>query len=163
MIRGGRVVLAVLALALCASPRRGDAARRVHAAQVHGPSVAPLFDTHRRFRKGKEVKLRFRIDRGSLGPLAAEDVSFAVTHRGPPATTFDLRPHQTRPGVFEVPFAPQEPGLYTVVASIRGKPANAARPIRLGVLGMMPGIVEQPPEADLVVQQRKRMQAKAMR
>jgi hypothetical protein len=157
------VVLAVLALALCGAPGRGDAANRRRAAQVRGPSVAPLFDTHRRFRKGKEVKLRFRIDGKSFGPLAAEDVSFAVTHRGPPATTFHLRPHETRPGVFEVPFAPQEPGLYTVVASIRGKPANAARPVRLGVLGMMPGIVEQPPEADLVVQQRKRMQAKAMR
>jgi hypothetical protein len=59
-------------------------------------------------------------------------------------------------GVFEVPFTPAGPGQYAVAVQIRGAPAGSLPPVRLGVVGVADGLIEEQPEADAELKQRKR-------
>jgi hypothetical protein len=150
-------LLATLGLALVAMSGRGEAAREASkAAPARKVSVVPLFDTNKRFKPKKTVKLQFRAkDNGSGAPVAPEDVSFSLHHgRGDAGTQLPAR--ELKRGVFEVPFTPPGPGQYAVVASIRGVPAASIPPVRLGVVGLADGLVEEPPEADLDARRKGR-------
>jgi hypothetical protein len=144
-----RVALfATLTLALAAVPRpseAGEASQRLSARKV---SLVPLFDTNKRFKPNKTFKLRFRArEKASGAPVAMDDISFSVRH-GPRDAGTQVPARELKEGVFEVPFTPLGPGQYAVVASIRGAPAASIPPVRLGVVGVADGLIEEPPEAD---------------
>jgi hypothetical protein len=138
---------AVLVLALAAVPgaRAAGAPGPVRANRV---SLAPLFDTKTRFKPKKTVNLKFRIkDKAASAPVAVDGISFSLVH-GPGAAGVALPVREVRKGVFEVPFTPPGPGQYAVVASLRGAPGLSIPPVRLGVVGVADGLIEEPPEAD---------------
>jgi hypothetical protein len=152
-MRGGSppsrlALLATLALALAAlSPpsEAGEPSRPLRARKV---SLTPLFDVHTRFKPKKTFKLRFRArEKASGAPVAMDDISFSLRH-GPVDPGTRLPAREVKEGVFEVPFTPLGPGQYAVVASIRGAPAASIPPVRLGVVGVADGLIEEPPEAD---------------
>jgi hypothetical protein len=130
----------VLALTLAALPRAGSAGVR----QV---SLSPLFDTHQRFAKKKAVKLRFRLRDRSGAPIAKEDVSFVLKH-GTTDPEVKLKARMVKAGVFEIPFAPQGPGLYAVVTKVIGAPVESIEPVKLSVIGPIDGMVEVPESQD---------------
>jgi hypothetical protein len=159
--RPGVALFVGLTLALAAAPRSGaavEAGQGVHARKV---SLAPLFDTSTRFKKKKTVKLRFRAkDRAAGAKVTLDDISFSL-RRGMENKTVPLQTREVRDGVFEVPFTPEGPGQYWVIAAIRGVPAASLPPVRLGVLGVADGLIEVPPEADVDVKRNKKMSSKA--
>jgi hypothetical protein len=136
----------VLVLTLAALPRAGSAGVR----QV---SLAPLFDTHTKFKPKQTFKLRFRLQDGSGAPVSRREVTFSLRH-GPKGDTVALQPRAVKPGVFEVPFAPQGPGQYAVVVAVRGKQVGSIAPVRLGVVGVAEGLIEVPATGDVDVQKR---------
>jgi hypothetical protein len=142
-------LLATLALALAAvapPSEAGEASRPLRARKV---SLVPLFDTNKRFKPKQTFKLRFRArEKASGAPVALDDISFSLRH-GPVDPGTRLPARELKEGVFEVPFTPLGPGQYTVVASIRGAPAAAIPPVRLGVVGVADGLIEEPTEADV--------------
>jgi hypothetical protein len=141
-------LLATLALALAAVPRPGEAGEAPKPVRARKVSVVPLFDTNKRFKPKKTFKLQFRAkEKGSGAPVALDDISFSLRH-GPGDAGTQLPARELKKGVFEVPFTPPGPGQYAVVASIRGAPAASIPPVRLGVVGMAEGIIEEPAEAD---------------
>jgi hypothetical protein len=149
-------LLATLALALAALPRPGEAGEAGKAIRARKISLVPLFDTHKRFKPKKTFKLQFRAkDKASGAPVAMDDISFALRH-GPADASTQLPARQLKEGVFEIPFTPPGPGQYAVVASIRGAPAASIPPVRLGVVGVADGIIEEPPEADADAQRKGR-------
>jgi hypothetical protein len=151
-----RVALLTLALALAAVPRPGEAGEASKPARTRKVSLVPLFDTNKRFKPKKTFKLQFRAkEKGSGAPVAMDDISFSLRHGQGDAGT-QLPARELKRGVFEVPFTPAGPGQYAVVASIRGVPAASIPPIRLGVVGVADGIIEQPPEADADAQRKGR-------
>ena len=146
------------ALAVAASiALPASAAQRAQARQQKAPATfAPLFDTTTRFKPGKTVKLRFRARRASGGaPLDPSDVSFWLRH-GQPGAEVRLIATKVKGDVFEIPFTPLGPGQYAVLMAVHGAPRNAVAPVRLGVVGVSPGLVEEPPEADAEILQRRR-------
>ncbi|MFL5308872.1 MAG: hypothetical protein ACJ79H_00320 [Myxococcales bacterium] len=149
------VLLAGMALALSAA----GAGASDRAARAKGVSFAPLFDTHTRFKPKRTVNLRFRAtDKGV--PVALADISFSLRHRTGDAAV-PLPARELKRGVFVVPFSPAGPGQYAVAAAIRGTPADSIPPVRLGVVGVSDGLVEEPPEADVDVTQRKRARGRS--
>jgi hypothetical protein len=105
---------------------------------------------------GKTIRLRFRARRMPGGaPLEVSDVSFWLRH-GPPGAEVRLLARKVKDDVFEVPFTPLGPGQYAVSMSVHGAPRNAIAPVRLGVVGVARGLVEEPPEADAEMMQRRR-------
>jgi hypothetical protein len=144
----------VLALAAVAPPSEaGEASSPLRARKV---SLVPLFDTHKRFKPKKTFKLRFRArEKASGAPVAMEDISFSLRH-GPHDAGTQLPARALKEGVFEVPFTPLGPGQYAVVASIRGAPAASIPPVRLGVVGVADGLIEEPPEADVDASRKAR-------
>jgi hypothetical protein len=134
-----------------------NAARRAATAGRRAPAIfAPLFDPNTRFRPGKTVKLRFRARRTPAGaPIGLSEVSFWLRH-GPPGAEVRLLATKLKGDVFEVPFTPLGPGQYAVLMTLHGAPRNAIPPVRLGVIGAARGLVEEPPEADAEVLQRRR-------
>ncbi|HEX2816395.1 MAG TPA: hypothetical protein VHN39_08375 [Phenylobacterium sp.] len=151
------VALCGLALVLAAVPRASAAAEPVQARRI---SLAPLFDTHTRFKKKKTVKLRFRVKDSSSGaPLALDEVSFSLRH-GAEAALVQLPARALHDGVFEVPFTPAAPGQYWVIAAVRGEPAAAIAPIRLGVIGIADGMIEVPEKGDVDVKRSIKMSPK---
>jgi len=139
------------ALPASAAPR-AQAARR----QAAPATLAPLFDPNTRFKPGKTVKLRFRARRTHGGaPLEASDVSFWLRH-GRPGAEVRLLATQVKSDVFEIPFTPLGPGQYAVLMAVHGAPRNAVAPVRLGVIGVARGMVEEPPDADAEILQRRR-------
>jgi hypothetical protein len=146
---------AVLALALAAVPgaRAAGAPGPVRANRV---SLTPLFDPHTRFKPKKTVNLKFRVkDKAASAPVPLDGISFSLLH-GPGATRVPLPAREVRKGVFEVPFTPPGPGQYAVVAAIRGVPPDAIPPVRLGVVGVADGLIEEPPEADAAASRKAR-------
>jgi hypothetical protein len=139
------------AVALPANARSGGAAGRTAPA-----TFKPLFDAGMRLKPGKTVRLRFRARRLPGGaPLEISDVSFWLRH-GPPGAEVRLLARKVKDDVFEVPFTPLGPGQYAVSMSVHGAPRNAIAPVRLGVVGVARGLVEEPPEADAEMMQRRR-------
>jgi len=136
----------VLALTLAALPRAGSAG-------VKQVSLAPLFDTHMRFKPKNPVKLRFRLQDRSGAPVARRDVTFSLRH-GQKDVAAPLQARAVKPGVFEVPFAPQGPGLYLVVVAVRGTQVGSIAPVRLGVVGLAEGLVEVSADKDLEIKQQ---------
>ena len=154
--RSGLAVLAGLAFALAAAPRTASAGAPTRAGRTNRISFAPLFDPHTRFKPKKTVKLKFRVqDKAAGAPIGSDAITFSLLH-GPGATAIPLPAREVRTGVFEVPFTPAGPGQYAIAAAIRGAPADAIRPVRLGVVGVADGLIEEPPEADVDVAKRKR-------
>jgi hypothetical protein len=146
--------LAVLALVEAAQrpASAGEATRLVHPRKA---SLVPLFDTNRRFKPKKTFQLQFRArEKTSRAPVAADEISFSLLH-GKDAAGTELPVRELKAGVFEVPFTPLGPGQYALVVSIRGVPAASIPPVRLGVVGVADGLVEQPPEADLDVSRHR--------
>ncbi|MFL5311047.1 MAG: hypothetical protein ACJ79H_11400 [Myxococcales bacterium] len=149
-------LLATLALALFAIPRRGDAAapakKPVAGRKV---SLVPLFDTNKRFKPKTTFKLQFRAkEKGSGAPVALDDISFSLRH-GPGDSGTQLPARELKQGIFEVPFTPPGPGQYAVAVSIRGAAASIP-PVRLGVVGLADGLVEEPPQADVDARRKAR-------
>ena len=146
-------------MAVAAVPRSGAAGAPSRAVRANRVSFAPLFDTHTRFKPKKTVNLRFRAkDKGV--PVALGDISFSLRH-GPGDAGTPLRARELKKGVFEVPFTPAGPGQYAVVAAIRGTPADSILPVRLGVVGVADGLIEEPPSADVDVTQRKKARGRS--
>ena len=154
LVLRSRVALALL-LALAAVPRRGEAAPANRPVRAKTASVVPLFDANKRFRPKKTFKLRFRALQASGAPVKLTDIAFALRH-GPAGDDARLPARELKKGVFEVPFTPAGPGQYAVVASIAGTPAGSVAPVRLGVLGVADGIIEEPPEADVEAARKAR-------
>jgi hypothetical protein len=153
-------LLATLALALAAVPRPGEAGEAPKPVRARKVSVVPLFDTNKRFKPKKTFKLQFRAkDKGSGAPVALDDISFSLRH-GPGDADSQLPARELKKGVFEVPFTPAGPGQYAVVASVRGAPAASIPPVRLGVVGVADGIIEEPPAADADVARKGRKSGK---
>jgi hypothetical protein len=147
-------VAIVAALALAAVPRPGTAAQARPTAGAARVSVVPLFDVNKRFKPNRTFKLRFRAKETASGAaLAMSDISFSL-RRGAESTAVELPARQLGNGILEVPFKPEGPGRYLLVPSVLGVPASSIRPIRLGVVGMVDGLIEQPPEADFDVQKK---------
>lgn len=139
----------VLALTLAALPRAGSAGVR----QV---SLSPLFNPRAPFKNKTEVKLKFQAkDVGTGKPVAKEDIVFSLLH-GPKDPAVELKARQVKAGVFEVPFAPQGPGKYLVVVSVRGTQLGSIAPVRLGVIGVADGIVEITSDKDVEMKDRAR-------
>jgi hypothetical protein len=131
----------VLALTLAALPRAGSAGVR----QV---ALSPLFNPRAPFKNKTAVKLKFQAKDASTGkPVAKEDIVFSLLH-GPKDPAVELKARQVKAGVFEVPFAPQGPGQYAVVVSVRGTQLGSIAPVKLGVVGVADGIIELGPERD---------------
>jgi hypothetical protein len=152
-------LLAGMALALAAGPSAGEGRAPDRAARAKDVSLAPLFDTHTRFKPNKTVDLRFRAkDKGV--PVALSDISFSLQHR-PGDAAVPLPARELKRGVFVVPFTPAGPGQYAVTAAIRGRPPGSIAPVRLGVVGLAAGLVEEPPEADAQVRRRARLSARS--
>jgi len=150
-----------MAIALAAVPRSGAAGAPSRPGRANRVSLAPLFDPHTRFKPKKTVKLMFRIkEKAASAPVALDGISFSLLH-GPGATGVPLPAREVRKGVFEVPFTPPGPGQYAVVAALRGAPPDAIPPVRLGVVGVADGMIEEPPEADVDVTQRKRARGRS--
>ena len=143
--------------AFVAAPAALPANAAAHQAGRKAPAIfAPLFDPGTRFRPGKTVKLRFRARRTrGGGPLEVSDVSFWLRH-GRPGAEVRLLATKVKRDVFEVPFTPLGPGQYAVLMAVHGAPRNAVPPVRLGVVGVARGLVEEPPEADAEMLQRRR-------
>jgi hypothetical protein len=158
--RPGVALFAGLVLASAVVPRASaaaDAGKPVHARKV---TVAPLFDTHTRFKKKKTVKLRFSAKDNTGAAVALDDVSFSL-RRGMEASVVPLQAREVRDGVFEVPFTPAGPGQYWILAAVRGAPAASIPPVRLGVLGVVDGITEVPASGDVDVKRSAKMSPKA--
>jgi hypothetical protein len=137
----------VFALTLAALPRAGSAG-------VKQVSLAPLFDTHQRFKTKTAVKLRFQAkDTASGAAVPRGDISFFLRH-GPKDAPVVLAARVVKPGVFEVPFAPQGPGQYAIVVAVRGTQVGSIAPVRLGVIGVADGLIEVPPSGDAEFQNR---------
>jgi hypothetical protein len=152
-------LLAGLFLALAAASSSGAGGAPGLAARGKGTSLAPLFDTHTRFKPKKTVDLRFRAtDKGV--PVALEDISFSLRHR-PGDAPVPLPARELKKGVFVVPFTPAGPGQYTVAAAVRGRPPDAIPEVRLGVVGLADGLVEEPPEADAQAKRRARISGRS--
>lgn len=151
-----RARLTFLAAAALAVALPANAAGRAAVAGRKAPAVfAPLFDPNTRFKPGRTVKLRFRARRTPAGaPLELSDVSFWLRH-GPPGAELRLLATKVKPDVFEVPFTPLGPGQYALLMAVHGAPRNAIAPVRLGVVGVARGLVEEPPEADAEMMQRR--------
>lgn len=145
------------AAAVAAAVALPASARSSAAAGQRAPATfKPLFDPNTRFKPGKTVKLRFRAQRMPAGaPLDVSDVSFWLRH-GPPGAEVRLLARKLKGDVFEVPFTPLGPGQYALLMAVHGAPRNAIAPVRLGVVGVARGIVEEPPEADAEMLQRRR-------
>lgn len=138
---GALLLLAGLALA-------GPAAR---AANDDRPvTLKPLFDVNKRLRKHELAKLNFEVKdaRGAAVPAAA--LLFSVRH-GTDGKLLPLRAKQARGGAVEVPFQPGQPGAFYVFASLRAHPEVALLPVRISVLGVVDGVLELPPSADVDV------------
>lgn len=146
-------LLAALALSLPVS-RAAAAGPRDPGVRKKRVTFAPLFDPRTRFKPKSTFKLRFRA-RAAGAPVGLDDISFVLRH-GDAGSPLPVR--ELGKGVFEVPFTPGGPGQYAVVASIRGAPADAIAPVRLGVVGVAEGLIEEPPAADADV---KRMAARS--
>ena len=143
-------VLGALAV-LAAAPRPASAAKATKTRQV---AMKPLFDTSKRFKPKETVLLQFRVqDAKTQASLRLDDVSFLLLQgkREPAAV---LRARKLKNGVFEVPFTPARPGRYELVTAVRGVPMGTIAPLYLGVVGVMDGLTEEPPEADAQVQHR---------
>jgi hypothetical protein len=108
--------------------------------------LAPLFDTHKRFRVKETAALRFRVE-GPGAPVRAADISFSLRH-GTEAASTGLPAKEPKKGVFEVQFTPEGPGQYWIAAAVRGAPAGSIPAVHLGVVGFADGFVEVPPEED---------------
>jgi len=137
-------LFAGLSLAIAAVPpswAAGDAGR---GARAKGVSLAPLFDTHRRFKVKETAALRFRVQGAQV---RAGEVSFSLRH-GTESTGAGLPAKESKKGVFEVRFTPQAPGQYWIAAAVRGAPTGSIPAVRLGVVGVVDGLVEIPPEED---------------
>ncbi len=155
-VRARLTFLAALAAAAAVALPAQASNRALAGGQKAPATFAPLFDTNTRFKPGKMVKLRFRARRTKgRAPLALADVSFWLRHGRPGA---EVRLLATKVGgdVFEIPFAPLGPGQYAVLMSVHGAPRNAIAPVRLGVVGVARGLVEEPPEADAEMMQHRR-------
>jgi len=138
-VTGAFLLLATLALA----------GPSVRAANDDRPvSLKPLFDVNKRFKKHELAKLKFEVKdaRGAVVPAA--DLQFSVRH-GTDGDVLPLRAKNARGGAVEVPFQPGEPGAFWVFASLRGHPELTFLPVRISVLGVVDGIVELPPSADV--------------
>lgn len=152
-----RLTFLAAAAAAAAAALPANAGRRAAAAGQKAPATfAPLFDPNTRFKPGKTVKLRFRARRTPAGaPLEVSDVSFWLRH-GRPGAEVRLLAAKVKGDVFEVPFTPLGPGQYAIRMAVHGAPGNAIAPVRLGVVGVARGLVEEPPEADAEMLQRRR-------
>jgi hypothetical protein len=121
----------------------GDTGR---AARAKGFSLAPLFDTNKRFKVKETAALRFRVMAAGARVRGA-DVSFSLRH-GTETVSTDLPAKEPKKGVFEVRFTPEGPGQYWIAAAVRGAPAGSIPAVHLGVVGVAEGMVEVPPEED---------------
>jgi hypothetical protein len=154
-VRARLTFLAALAAA-AAVALPANASNRAATRQKAPATFTPLFDTNTRFKPGKTVKLRFRAHRTQgRAPLDVAEVSFWLRH-GPPGAELRLLAKKVKADVFEVPFTPLGPGQYAVLMAVHGAPRNAIAPVRLGVVGVARGLVEEPPEADAEMLQRRR-------
>ena len=146
-------LFAGLFLAVAAVRPSGAAGGPGRAAPSKGISVAPLFDTHTRFKVKKTAALRFRVTAPGAR-VRSGDVSFLLRH-APNGPGTELPAKESKRGVFEVQFTPQGPGQYWIAAAIRGAPAESIAPVHLGVVGVAEGLIEVPPEEDLDVRGAK--------
>ena len=106
---------------------------------------APLFDAYTSYKAGTAVELRFRAREALTGiPVQRKEISFHLRHD---ETTVPLPAKEVKKGIFAVPFAPRSPGQYWLEVSIRGAPAEAIPPVRLGVLGLAENLAEGPPDS----------------
>lgn len=149
-------LVACMALVAAGSAPRAEAAPAPRSATVklQGASITPLFDATQRFRMKKTVRLRFRVERDSGAKALDGDVLLFLRH-GPPVTETQLLVRRVKPGIFEIPFTPEGPGQYAVVALVRGTRTGMITVARLGVPGVADGLVEQPPEADAEARAQK--------
>ncbi|HEY2029616.1 MAG TPA: hypothetical protein VGH20_10435 [Myxococcales bacterium] len=110
----------------------------------------PLFDVNKRLKKREIANLKFVVKdaRGAVVPAAG--LSFKVRH-GTGGDVLPLRARNARGGAVEVPFQPGEPGAFWIFASLRARPDLVLPPIRVSVLGVVDGLVELPPSADVDV------------
>jgi len=116
---------------------------------------APLFDTMTRFKPKKLVKLRFKAVEAKSGAAIAKDqIVFRLRQGYGTTKETGLSAKMVKPGVFEVPFKPEGPGQYAVLAYVRGATAGEIAPVRLGVVGVSDGLVEVPASEDAEVQRR---------
>jgi hypothetical protein len=128
--------------AVLPSRAAGDASRGARAKGVL--SLAPLFDTHRRFKVKETAALRFRIQGAQVRP---DEVSFSLRH-GTESASAGLPAKESKKGVFEVRFTPPAPGQYWIAAAVGGAPTGSIPAVRLGVVGVVDGLVEVSPEED---------------
>ena len=154
----------VLALSLAALPRA--AAAGAGGRDPQSPETAdqqplkvsfkPLFDVHTHFKTKKTVKLRFQAREAATGkPIPKDKIIFSMHH--PPEKTIDqLTPRVVKPGVFELPFTPAEPGRYVIQVLVRGARLGEIPPLQLGVVGLADGLVEVPASEDAEVQRQAR-------
>jgi hypothetical protein len=146
--------LLVLALSSAALPCAAAAGAGGRDAKV-AVKFAPLFNTMTRFQPKKLVKLRFKaVDAKTGAPVAKDQIVFRLRQGYGVTTETGLSAKQVKPGVFEVPFKPEGPGQYAVLAYVRGATAGEIAPVRLGVLGLADGLVEVPASEDADVQRR---------
>jgi hypothetical protein len=118
--------------------------------------LSPLFDTRTRFKPKQTVKLKFEaVEAKSGAPIGKGNIFFFLRHplkkSGNP-----LAARAVKAGVFEVPFTPEGPGQYSVLVQVRGAQLGSIPPVRLGVVGVVDGLIEVPPEKDAEIQQRAR-------
>jgi hypothetical protein len=145
-----------LAPPLAAMPPSMGAGGAVRVRRAREVIVAPLFDAQTRFKVKKSVELRFRAREAISGvPVRPEDISFSL-RRAQGGAPIEVPARQVRKGVFAVPFTPASPGGYWLSASIRGMPAGSIPTVHLGVVGLVDGLVEVPPEDDPAVKGAKR-------
>ncbi|MFL5426930.1 MAG: hypothetical protein ACJ783_18070 [Myxococcales bacterium] len=146
----GHLVLGLLAVALLAAPQEASAS-----AGTRKLVLKPLFDGQKRFKPKKTVRLRFRLQDRTGASVPLQDVSFSLLHGSKePEKLLPLR--KLPNGAFEVPFTPEGPGRYAVLATVRGAKVGSIDPVHLGVVGVADGLVEEPPEADAEVRHRGR-------
>ncbi|HEY2030575.1 MAG TPA: hypothetical protein VGH20_15355 [Myxococcales bacterium] len=116
---------------------------------------APLFNTMTRFKPKKLVNLRFKAVDAKTGAAIAKDQIIFRLRQGYGVTKVTaVSAKQVKPGVFELPFKPEGPGQYAVLAYVRGATAGEIAPVRLGVIGLADGLVEVPASEDAEVQRR---------
>jgi hypothetical protein len=110
----------------------------------------PLFDLNKRFKKREMAKLKFEVKDARGAPVRAARLAFSIRH-GTDGEVLPLRATDARGGAVEVPFEPGQPGAFWVFASLRARPDVRFAPVRVSVLGVVDGLVELPPSADVDV------------
>jgi hypothetical protein len=145
----------VAALSLAALPCAAAATAGARAPQHASIDFRPLFDTSTRFHPRQAVKLRFKATAAKSGAAVGKDQIFFYLQQGyGEAKNTPLPSKMVKPGVFEVPFRPEGPGQYAVVAYVRGARAGEIAPVRLGVVGLADGLVPVASEEDAAMHRR---------